>query len=150
VSELKMNESGRVCDNDDSRNMFGCSTCPQCNKTNRYSFEEQVCCDDCGYHEPAWFEELPGKFSWHLNPKDLMLEDPPVDGKTAIIVNDRGEYFSHWAASFSPRYDGDDDHYTTVPEWTKNYKYAYVYDNEKSAKRAAKSYKFFHRIAVVS
>jgi hypothetical protein len=54
-----------------------------------------------------------------------------------VIVNNRNEYFWHWCAQFAPRYDGDDDSFVTVPEWTEDPELAYVFSSRASARNAA-------------
>lgn len=57
-----------------------------------------------------------------------------------IIVNDRNEYFWVWCALLSPRYDGDDDSFTTVAGWTAHSDCAYIFSSFQSAN------KVLHRI----
>lgn len=71
----------------------------------------------------------------HLDSKVFELEDLPVDGETAVIVTKDNLFFSHWACKFAPKWDGDDDSFETVPEWTADYRYAKTFDNSKAARR---------------
>lgn len=56
-----------------------------------------------------------------------MKEDP------CIIVNKHNEYFFGWAAEYSPRWDGDDDCFTIIPEYTNKCEYAKVFSSYKIA-----------------
>jgi len=58
--------------------------------------------------------------------------------KLSIIINDRNEYFSHWAAQFAPQWDGDDETFVSVPVFTKRYARARVYETRRSAERCLK------------
>lgn len=53
---------------------------------------------------------------------------------TAVIVSPDG-YFSHWAARYSPRFDGDDDHFIPEPVFTRRPEEARVYSSPRAAQR---------------
>jgi hypothetical protein len=68
--------------------------------------------------------------------------------KLSVIVNDRNEYFSHWAARFSPQWDGDDETFVTVPVFTKHYPQSYTYRTKQAAKRAKE--RMWGKLAVIT
>ena len=53
----------------------------------------------------------------------------------AVIVTASGYYFAHWACAVVWGID-DSDSYHYVPEFTKDPKHAYVYEDERSARRS--------------
>ncbi|KKL94198.1 hypothetical protein LCGC14_1867120 [marine sediment metagenome] len=72
----------------------------------------------------------------------------------AVIVTASGYYFSHWACAMVWGID-DSDSYHYVPEFTKDPKRAYVYEDKHSAQRALprvrnKGFIVGGRMAVVS
>ena len=72
----------------------------------------------------------------------------------AVIVTASGYYFAHWACAPSMGWDGWDS-YHYVPEFTKDPKHAYVYEDERSARRSLprvrnKGFVVGGRMAVVS
>lgn len=69
------------------------------------------------------------------------MDDP------CIIVNARNEYFWHWCAAFSPRYDGDES-FTTVAGWTPIPGHAYVFSSRRTANAALR--RIWDRASVIA
>jgi hypothetical protein len=55
-----------------------------------------------------------------------------------VIVNNYGEYFERWAARMTPKYDGDDETFVRVPQWTYMPRWARRYESRRAAERASK------------
>jgi hypothetical protein len=65
-----------------------------------------------------------------------------------IIVNDRNEYFWSWCAHPTPRYDGDDESFATVPGWTKDPENARFFSSFSFAKKNASRF-VFQKVAII-